>query len=478
MVGCQATNGGPIRMSDSAVERRHLQLVTGKLAAPALRRVITPLAEQLGMDFTISVLPITVAALMTPAWIAKRLEIAPDATEIVIPGHCGTADDAERGPLQAITALPIIVGPKDLHGLPEFLGRPRTVHESWGEHSVEIIAEINHAPRRTMSDIVDMAREYQTAGADIIDIGCQPGEPWSRVADCVRRLKDEGLRVSIDSFDADEVKAAADAGAELVLSVNSSNRDAAPDWGCEVVVIPDDPHSLSGLDETAGWLDQRQVPFRLDPILEPIGFGFAESIVRYQAVRQRYPTTPMMMGIGNVTELTDVDSAGVNLLLLAICEEWQIGSVLTTQVINWARSSVRECDLARKLVHFAIKHHVLPKHLEERLVMLRDVRLHPQGNEALDELSRAIRDPNYRIFAEDGELHLVSAGLHLQDPDPFQLFAALMATNPKNIDPSHAFYLGYELCKAVTALTLDKHYRQDQSLDWGFLTRPEGHHNG
>ena len=28
--------------------------------------------------------------------------------------------------------------------------------------------------------------------------------------------------------------------------------------------------------------------------------------------------------------------------------------MLTTEVINWARTSVRECDLARRLVHYAI----------------------------------------------------------------------------------------------------------------------------
>jgi hypothetical protein len=44
------------------------------------------------------------------------------------------------------------------------------------------------------------------------------------------------------------------------------------------------------------------------------------------------------------------------------------------------------------------------------------------------------------------------------------------------IDPSHAFYLGYELAKAVTALTLGKNYVQDQALRWGFLTREETSH--
>ena len=43
-------------------------------------------------------------------------------------------------------------------------------------------------------------------------------------------------------------------------------------------------------------------------------------------------------------------------------------------------------------------------------------------------------------------------------------------------EPAHAFYLGYELAKAVTALTLGKDYVQDQALRWGFLTVPEESH--
>jgi len=51
--------------------------------------------------------------------------------------------------------------------------------------------------------------------------------------------------------------------------------------------------------------------------------------------------------------------------------------------------------------------------------------------------------------------------------------AARVAAGRDDVDPSHAFYLGYEMAKAVTALSLDKDYRQDQALDWGHLTRPE-----
>src|SRR5207249_11877905 len=165
---------------------------------------------------------------------------------------------------------------------------------------------------------------------------------------CVRALKAEGHHVSIDSLNPQEIEPEVRAGAELVLSVNASNRETAKEWGCEVVAIPDDFATLGGLDETVEMLAAAGVRLRIDPVIEPIGCGFAASLGRYLEVRRRYPDVEMLMGIGNLTELTDADSAAINVLLLGICQELGIRSVLTTQVINWARTAVRECDLARR----------------------------------------------------------------------------------------------------------------------------------
>ena len=239
-------------------------------------------------------------------------------------------------------------------------------------------------------------------------------------------------------------------------------------------MIPDTPQDVKSLDATIDKLQADSVPFRIDPILEPIGCGFTESIVRYLEIRRRYAGCPMMMGIGNITELTDVDSAGVNMLLMGICEELGIESVLTTQVINWAKTSVRECDRARRIVRFAVDHQTPPKRVDNSLVIVRDARLSPFPREVLKELSQSIRDNNYRLFAQDGELHLVSSDLHLSDTDPFRLFDQLLKQEQSaNVDATHAFYLGYELSKAHLALQLSKQYEQDQSLDWGYLTQPE-----
>ena len=107
---------------------------------------------------------------------------------------------------------------------------------------------------------------------------------------------------------------------------------------------------------------------------------------------------------------------------------------------------------------------------------MRDTRIDPIRNEELDKLSANIKDHNYRIFSSEGTLHLVGANLHLSEKDPFLLFEQLMKIGPANVDASHGFYLGFELCKALTALTLDKQYTQDEALDWGYLTLDEPTH--
>lgn len=448
--------------------------VTGKLAEFALREVLEPLAKKVGFEPQIEVLNITVAALMTTEWVAKRLagKSFPGVSQVVLPGYCR----GELEPIERVVGAPAVRGPKDLRELPLWFGAGDGGREGYGAWDVQIIAEINHAPRMSLSELLAEAARLRTSGADVIDVGCNPGETWSGVGEAVKALVESGCRVSIDTFDVNEIAAATKAGAELVLSVNQTNRAAAPDWGVEVVAVPDDPHTLAGLDDTVEFLADRGVRLRIDPILEPIGFGFAASLGRYLEVRSRRPDAEMMMGIGNLTELTDVDSAGINVLLMGFCQEQGIRSVLTTQVVNWAADSVRECDLARRLVHYAVTRKTLPKRLEPKLVQLRDPRLYRHGPAQLAELAKRIKDENYRIFADDGLIHVLNGKIQLAGEDPFELFEAMQAAASSEISPGHAFYLGYEMAKAATALTLRKNYRQDQALDWGGLTRPEVSH--
>lgn len=450
----------------------HYYFVTGRLAETALREIVTRLAGQHCFAYTIGVMPITVAALMTPRWLRRHLDVPSEATHLIVPGYCDTGLEE----LQESLSIPVICGPKDCRALPELFGESR-LGEDFGEHDIEIIAEINHAPRLSIPEVVRIAKRLRDSGADVIDVGCDPATRCDSIGDYVAALVDEGMRVSVDTFDPWEAGQAICQGAFLVLSVNSTNREAAVDWGGEVVVIPDSPNDKKSFEKTVDFLAGHDVAMRLDPILEPIGTGFMQSLLRYAQTRRDYPDHSIMMGIGNLTELTDADSAGINLILLGICQELEIKSVLTTEVINWASTSVRECDLARRMTHYSVKHGVPPKRLSDQLIMLRDAKLRPYGNDTIEALAASLKDNNYRILAQHEQLHLLAAGLHLIDEDPFRLFDRLMDHDvSSNVDAGHAFYLGYELAKASMALLLGKQYEQDEALDWGFLTKPENHH--
>lgn len=450
------------------MQQEQIHFVTGRLAEAALRETVGKLAGRLGFGYTIQVMPITVAALMTPKWIAPRLEVPSGTTRIILPGFCGD----ELGPVRELTAVPVVRGPKDLRDLPAFFAQPDTPPD-WSEYDIEILAEINHAPRLELTKLCAEAQRFAEAGADMIDVGCDPAGGWTGVGDAVKALRDLGLRVSIDSFDRAEVTAAVAAGAELVLSVNSSNREWAAELGVELVVIPDRLEAWQELEDTAEYVAGRGCLWRADPILEPIGMGFAVSLERYLQARRRWPDAKFLMGVGNLTELSDCDSAGINFLLLAICQEVGIRSVLTTEVINWARTSVAECNWARRLLKYSVERKVPPKRLLDRLVMLRDVRLSAFGREALDQLASEIKDRNLRLFAEPDGLYALAEHRLWAAEDPFELFDQLTAEPSLGIDPSHAFYLGYELAKAELARQLGKQYTQDEALNWGLATVDE-----
>ena len=126
---------------------------------------------------------------------------------------------------------------------------------------------------------------------------------------------------------------------------------------------------------------------------------------------------------------------------------------------------------AADAVHHACQHRTLPKRLDPNLILLRDPKLREHGDETLRDLAAQVQDRNFRLFAERGKLHVINRDMWLQGNDPFELFTQMQKRT--DIDPAHAFYLGYELAKALTALTLGKNYVQDQALRWGFLTLPE-----
>ncbi|HEU4649422.1 MAG TPA: DUF6513 domain-containing protein [Gemmatimonadales bacterium] len=448
----------------ATVAPRRVLLVTGKLAEPALRRTLAEAEFPFATD--VAVMKITVAALMTTPWIARFLEVPPETDLILLPGLV----EGDTAVLEDKFGVRVEKGPKDLRELPRYFGQVAAAQD-YGGYAIEILAEINNAPKLSREQVRAAAEAFRASGADVIDIGCTPGVPFPALGDIVRELRAAGMRVSVDSFDRDEILTAVGAGAELVLSVNGSNLDVAREVaarGARVVVIPDFGTGLETLDRNIAQLEAWGVDYLIDPIIEPIGYGFMASLERYAEVHRRYPDRPQMMGIGNITELTAADTTGVNALLMAIAEEVGVRAVLTTEVIPWAHGAVKEVDIARRLMHYAVTQQRLPKNVDDRLVTVKDPAILRYSESELRELQAAVTDPNFRIFADGQTITVFNNELFVRGTDIQEIFSQLGVD-----EATHAFYLGRELMKARLAITLGKTYRQEGALNWGYLTPPD-----
>jgi dihydropteroate synthase-like protein len=439
----------------------HYLFVTGKLAAPALADTLEKMSPE--FEYEIAVLNISVAALMDTRFVARQFNQAPGCDVVMIPGLCG----GDLSPIEDRVGVQVVRGPKDLKDIPVFFGRERK-REGYGEYQVKILAEIVDAYELRLEEILERAEYYRASGADIIDLGCPVQGKFPGVARVVAALKERGFVVSLDTFDPGDIQEADRAGLDYLLSVNSQNIDLAPSLSCKVVVIPDFDQGLESLERNIARLKDWGLPYIIDPILNPISFDFTESLCRFYETRRRHPQDEMLMGLGNLTELTDADSTGINAVMAGVITELGIDYVLTTEVISWARGAVRELDLARKLMYYACKNRVLPKHLEEGLITVKDPPHEHYTEEELRRMQAQVRDRNLRIFADDENIYVFNNELFIKGTDVEAIFARLGVD-----DASHAFYLGRELQKAALALQLGKKYIQEGELRWGYLSDGE-----
>ncbi|HPQ97546.1 MAG TPA: DUF6513 domain-containing protein, partial [Thiolinea sp.] len=322
----------------------HILFLTGRLAHDSLVRELEQLPAP-GFTWQVHDLGLKVAALMTVSMIRRRLTDTFGADRIILPGLCS-------GDIQALSrelGLPVERGPKDLKDLPEFFGgETRTTDLS--RYRVRIFAEIVDAPFLDLAQLLARAQRYRQDGADVIDLGCLPEQPFPHLEASIQALQAEGFQVSVDSLSETELLRAGEAGADYLLSLKESTLWIADQVAGTPVLIPEQPGDLPSLYRAIEALQARGRDFLADPILDPIHFGFTASIVRYHELRQRYPDIPVLCGTGNVTELTDADTTGMTALLMGMASELAVDAILTTEVSPHARTAVREADLARRML--------------------------------------------------------------------------------------------------------------------------------
>ena len=430
--------------------------LTGHLARPRLEAVL----ENMKASFAWKVLDIgvKVAALMTEEIIARRLPKPVEADKIMLPGRCRA--DLDR--LSERFGVPFLRGPDELKDLPIFFGRARKASDMT-KYDIQIFAEIVDASALPVEAIVKRAEGYVQRGANVIDLGCLPDTPFPQLEEAIRALKEKGYKVSVDSADPDELLRGGKAGADFLLSLNEETLAIADRIASIPVLIPKEHGDMASLYRAMDALDAKGRNYLVDPVLDPINFGFMRSLERYAEVRRQRPDAEMLMGTGNLTELTDADTTGITAVLLGIASELHIKNVLVVQVSPHTRRTVEEHDLARRIMFASRTEQELPKDYADGLLALHSRRPFPQTPEEIGEAAREVRDKNFRIeIAEDG-IHIYNSDGHHVAQEAFALYSKLGL----DTDAPHAFYLGAELARAEIAWRLAKRYAQDEPLDWG-----------
>lgn len=435
-----------------------LLFLTGHLAYPRLERMVAGFGEA-AQGWRIHNIGVKVAALMTQEIIERRLPRPVEADRVIVPGRCR----ADLDTLSQRFGVPFERGPEEVADLPAYLGRGGAKPDL-SRHDMRIFAEIVDASKMSVADVVAKARALKGAGADVIDLGCLPDTPFDHMEETIAALKLEGFKVSVDSANVAELTRAAKAGVDHLLSLDEETLSILPDNSPLVPILVSRPHGdLDSLQRAARIARRRGIDFILDPILDPIHFGFAASIARYVEIRAREPDAEIMMGTGNLTELTDADSAGVTAAMLGICSELNIRHLLTVQVSPHTRRTLQEHDAARRLMYAARADRALPKGYSDALLQVHDKRPYSATPEEIAELARELRDVNYRIDVTRDGVHVFAKNFHCVETDAMSLFPHLNVAQ----DGAHAFYLGAELMKAELAYKLGKRYRQDEPLDFG-----------
>ena len=407
-------------------------------------------------------LGVSVAALMTTQIIEKRLTETGHAQKVIIPGRC-------RGDIEVLSKvlkLPVERGPEELKDLPAYFGQVDRKADL-NKYDVQIFAEIVDAPTMSVADIIKHAQKYKEDGANVIDLGCLPSTPFPHLTESVQALKAEGFMVSVDSLTPEDLVTGGKAGADFLLSLSEKNLWVLDEVDSIPILIGDPPSDARSLYRAIDTLSKQGRNFIADSILDPIHFGFTESIVRYRNLRKRYPDIEVIMGIGNLTELTHADSAGTNALLLGIISELEIRHVLATEVSEHCRYAVREADLARRIMYASRIDSIPPKGYDNGLMALHERKPFPYTIEEVKEIAAEIKDPNFRIQVSEEGIHTYNRdGMHTTT-DPYEIYPKLNVED----DGGHAFYLGVEHARAQIAWKLGKRYEQDEELDWGVATK-------
>jgi len=502
-------------------------LLTGELAKPLVEEAALKLRE-LGIDAYVHAAPIPVAAFLTPKIVVEEvLKLRKAGVEIDLVIVPGTVPWSGRE-VSRVLGVPVVKGTKHVEDLVkavevlglEGLDPDRAADELLGDYlardlciavdvngdclklitgdciplrppPMKIVAEITSIDRMSVDRVVAEARRLVEEGASIVSLGtCSDSVD---IASYVKAIERElGIPIAVDTPLLSIAERAVRSGAAMYLSVDIDTADrvaAHMPRDTALVVVPSLRRGARvGARERIELLERciaklRSVGFEkiiVDPLLDPPGYGsLIESLIAYREASQRFSDTPLFMGVGNVTELIDADSVGVNALLAVLAMELGVSLLLTVEASAKTWGSVAELFVGARMAEVAYSRKRPPKDLGIDLLILKEkrrrlTRVDLGGIElrCIDGYRRPWRpDPAgfFRLFIDRDKDSIVLVytgrkgiiGVYARDPDSI---ASFVADHGLVTDIEHAIYLGRELEKASEALRIGRSYVQDEHL--------------
>jgi dihydropteroate synthase-like protein len=371
-------------------------LITGKSAEKDVREV----AERFGCG--VHVAPIDLASLLAPEMIIEGVKEGHEM--IIVPGLV----KADLEDIEKKTGVLTFKGPKDIADLEILLGNidkitlskeipadgllsefkkkgaleeiervnsPQYTKKMLGEPGnisigglgvgrdfpIRIVSEIVDVGSKTLGEVKRIAKYYVRSGTDVIDLGFNEENP-EKIREVIPALKTLNVPLSVDTMEKKNIECALDEGIDLILSFDDvllkqfKNVDAA----CVILPmkndsIPEAPgERIEILGENLALAKERGFTKLIaDPVLKPLNFGLADSIVAYRKFGDKFPNMPMLMGVGNVTELADADSVGINALLCGLASECGAAMVFTTEASDKTKGCVEELATASKMMYLS-----------------------------------------------------------------------------------------------------------------------------
>ncbi len=355
-----------------------------------------------------------------------------------------------------------------------------------GNSKMKVMAEVVDAGHLSGKELTNRILYFVEQGADIIDLGLSLDTMEEEARTAVKTARSAtSVPLSVDTLDPCLLNTAIDSGIDMVLSLNSGNMDEVKENiirnSTTSVIIPDLPADIESLFHNIDHAKNIGITNIIaDPVLEPSGHGFLESLNRFSEFRKRDTITPLFFGVGNVTELMDSDSQGVHAILSAIAMELDASILFTPEYSFKARGSVSELRAASLMMMLAKDRGSAPKDLGIDLLVMkekrgREFRKMPENAIAAQGCKKWHLDPagcfkieitddefmngkfcRGKIIAQHNEISIVGATAKEVLDTIIEL--GLISRN------DHAAYLGRELMKAELALKFRRSYSQDDEF--------------